>query len=196
VQEWLKANGGAYALMFFGLAIVSPKLLGAIIFSMGFLLWLNDRKWLPVRAVRRFDLDLAVTDLVFSPAPESGPGRIQVLAAVINRGGAATILHSWTLEIRLPDRIEQGIHFADAEPIDTTRPSLSDEASIVPLPPGTTRGFLSFGLKRFNADDVLDAKSDGALTLAATDQSGKTWVFEQPIADLTAIGESSSGPGA
>jgi len=179
--------------MFFGLAIISPKLLGAIIFAMGFLLWLNNRKWIPVRVTRRFDLALAVTDLVLTTTDGPGGG-IQLLGSVVNKGGAATILHSWSLELRLPDRTENGIHLADAEPINTDRPSLSDATSVVPLPPGTLRGFLTFRFMRFNGEDEKAAKASGVLKLSVTDQSGQTWTFQQPIADLVAIGEERQTP--
>lgn len=188
MQQWLRANGGPYALMFFGIAVVSTKALGAIIFLVGFLLWLNDRKWIPVRAVRRFDLDLAVSDLVFTVGDGPGPGRIQVLATIINRGGAATILHSWTLELRLPGRVEPGAHLPDAEPINTTRPSLSDATSVVPISPGTLRGFVLFGLVRFSRDDQEAAMTDGVLKLSVTDQSGKVWTFEQSVAEIVSHG--------
>jgi hypothetical protein len=173
--------------MFFGLAIISPKLLGGIIFAMGFLLWLNNRKWLPVQVTRRFDLALTVSDLFFTTS--DGPsGRIEVLASIVNRGTAATILHSWALELQLPDRVEKGIHLPDIEPVNTKRPSLSDATSVVPLPPGTLRGYITFGLKRFTMQDEAVALKDGVLKLSATDQSGKTWVFEQGIAEIAAIG--------
>ena len=188
MQEWLKANGGAYALMFFGLAIISPKLLGAIIFAMGVLLWLNNWQLLPVRVVRRFKLDMSIKDLVFTTT--DGPrGRIELVATLVNKGGSATVLHSWDLELRLPNRTERGHHLPDIEAISTGRPSLSDATAVVPMPPGTLRGYLTFGFLHFTKDDEREAKEGGTLTLSATDQSGMVWTFTQSIPEIVALGE-------
>jgi hypothetical protein len=173
--------------MLIGIAIFSPRLLGVIIFAVGFLLWLNNWQRLPVRVTRRFDLALSVTDLMLTTT--DGPeGSVQVLGSVVNKGGAATILHSWALELQLPDRVEKGIHLADVEPEKTQRPSLSDATSVVPLPPGTLRGYLIFRFMRFNREDRQAAETSGVIKLSATDQSGQTWTFDQAIAPLVAIG--------
>jgi hypothetical protein len=188
VQEWLKANGGAYALMFFGLAIISPKLLGAIIFAMGVLLWLNNWQRLPVRVVRRFKLDMSIKDLVFTTMDGPG-GRIELVATLVNKGGAATVLHSWELELRLPNRTERGHHLPDIKAISTDRPSLSDATAVIPMPPGTLRGYLTFGFLHFTKDDEREAKGGGTLALSATDQSGMVWTFTQSIPEIVALGE-------